>query len=132
MFRSFGLVLFLLVGLALLCSRAGIASKNGALQGYTGAPAENGASCTACHSGTANTGPGSLQILVASLLACFDETLALPLQQGGTFKGDNTPVVNDVQAVCGITVCHLSFVNVWSRGYTRPEPSIRSSATKRP
>lgn len=40
-------------------------NSGGALPGFTGAPAVGGASCTTCHVGTVNSGPGGIQIAVA-------------------------------------------------------------------
>jgi len=53
------------VSISLLAS----AKDDGTPGGYSGAPAVNGRTCTSCHSGTANTGPGSVVIQAPSVYA---------------------------------------------------------------
>jgi len=62
-------LLLAVFALVVLASYAAVARPGGAPAGYTGAPADGGRTCTACHSGTNNSGPGSVAIAAPSTYA---------------------------------------------------------------
>jgi len=66
--KTVGLLLAV-IGLVVLASYTAVARPDGAPPGYSGAPADGNRTCTTCHSGTNNSGPGGVAIAAPSTYA---------------------------------------------------------------